>query len=130
MRTVTVPALWLVAALVLSGCAGAAAVPDGEADLVGEITAVTPAACGDVLGTVLVEAQPGVQGTAAMSFTVTADTVIGLDYVSLDEREIVESGFDALHVGAEVSAWSSGPIAESYPGQAEAAHLLFPDPGS
>lgn len=53
--------------------------------LVGEITAVTPAACGDVLGTVLVEAQPGVQGTAAVSFTVTADTVIGLDYVSLDE---------------------------------------------
>jgi hypothetical protein len=32
MRTVTVPALWLVAALALSGCAGAAAVPDGEAD--------------------------------------------------------------------------------------------------
>lgn len=65
----------------------------------------------DVLGTVLVEEQPGAQGDRKISFTVTAATVLGGEGIE---------GFDDLAAGQLVDAWTPGPCAESYPEQCTA----------
>ncbi len=65
----------------------------------------------DVLGTVLVEEQPGGQGDRKISFTVTTATVLGPDGIA---------AFDDLETGQAVDAWTPGPCAESYPEQCTA----------
>ncbi len=125
---------------------GGGTVPDRPAEITGTITAVAPLVpvtedctppdeldpdepisnddppvCTDedtdVLGTVLVEEQPGVQQGGKISFTVTTGTVLRGEGIA---------AFDDLAEGQEVDAWTPGPCAESYPEQcgAEAIRVL------
>jgi hypothetical protein len=59
----------------------------------------------DVLGSVLVEEQPGVQEGRKISFTLTSAT------------SLVGTTFDDLAKGQTVEAWTTGLCAESYPEQ-------------
>ena len=122
-----------------------ATVPDGPADITGTITAVSPfepitedctppeeldpngsvssddppvctPADNDVVGTVLVEEEPGVQEGNKVSFTVVTSTVL----VGSDGAPI---GFADLAEGQTVEAWSTGMCAESYPSQCEAVAI-------
>lgn len=68
----------------------------------------------DIVGSVLVEEQPGVQEGGKVSFTVTTATVLEGDGVD---------GFADLAVGDTVDAWTTGPCAESYPEQCGAEVL-------
>ena len=68
----------------------------------------------DVLGTVLIEAEPGVQHGDKLSLTITRATV-------LDGAGVTR--FADLEAGQKVRAWTTGPIAESYPGQGTARAL-------
>ena len=68
----------------------------------------------DVLGTVLIEAEPGVQQGDKLSLTVTSDTV-------LDGTGVTR--FADLETGQKVQGWTTGAIAESYPGQGTARAL-------
>src|SRR5687767_12420921 len=123
-----------------------ATVPDVPADVTGTITSVTPfepitedctppedldpdgsvsnedppvctPADNDMVGTVLVEEQPGVQAGIKISFTVTTTTALtGSDSAPLSE-------FADLAEGQTVEAWSTGICAESYPSQCEAVAI-------
>lgn len=94
--------------------------PPEDLDPDGAISSDDPPVCtpddSDVLGTVLVEATPGVQEGDKVSFTVTTATVLAGDGVL---------AFADLEVGDAVDAWTTGPCAESYPEQcgAEALHV-------
>lgn len=135
-------------------------VPDRPADLVGTITAVTPFEpedcvpneeadpdgatssedsrfapfCADpdsdVLGTVLVEADPDSPSGDKISFTVTEATLVGWIYTGTDDPELFESSFASLREGERVDAWHDGGVDESFPAQATAVALLTEDPGS
>jgi len=100
------------------------AAPDRAPDLEGEVTQVTTvsAVSGDVDGAVLVVAEPGVEGTAMISFSVTPATALlreggsGLEMLA-DLDDVVS--------GLRVRAWAvDGRVAESYPGQAEAEAIM------
>lgn len=123
-----------------------ATVPDTPADITGTITSVTPfepvtedctppedldpdgsvssedppvctPADNDMLGTVLVEEQPGTQEGGKISFAVTTQTALtGSDSAPLRE-------FADLAEGQTVEAWSTGICAESYPSQCEAVAI-------
>jgi hypothetical protein len=122
-----------------------ATVPDGPADITGTVTAVSPfepiiedctppedldpdgsvsnddppvctPADNDVVGTVLVEEQPGVQEGNKISFTVVTSTAL----VGSDGAPI---GFADLAEDQTVEAWSTGFCAESYPSQCEAVAI-------
>jgi hypothetical protein len=118
-------------------------VPDGPPDITGEITSVTPFVpitedctppedldpngsvssddppiCtpedNDVVGTVLVEAEPGVQSGDKISLTVTTSTVL---------TGTGTAAFADLAEGQQVEAWSTGVCAESYPLQCTAVAI-------
>jgi hypothetical protein len=118
-----------------TGGTAPAAVPDRAADLVGTVASVTPfvpvtedcvpaedgdpddpvsdqdppvctPADNDVVGTVLVEEQPGVQEGRKISYTITKATAFG----GVD-------GFADLADGQVADTWATGPCAESYPEQ-------------
>lgn len=92
--------------------------PAEDADPDGSVSSDDPPICtpedNDVVGTILVEEQPGVQEGDKISFTVTTSTVLaGSDRAPLDE-------FSDLAEGQTVEAWSTGMCAESYPSQCAA----------
>jgi len=123
-----------------------ASIPDTPADIVGTITSVTPfepitedctpaedldpdgsvssedppvctPADNDIVGTVLVEEQPGIEEGNKISFTVTTSTALtGSDTAPLGV-------FGDLAEGQTVEAWSTGMCAESYPSQCEAVAI-------
>ncbi len=100
-------------------------VPDEPPALVGVITEVTPfepvSEDDDVVGSVLVEEQPGVAEGRKISYTVTTETVIAGE---TGDGSSVE-GFDDLAPGQQVQSWVAGDVcAESYPEQCGAAALL------
>lgn len=117
-----------VVVLVPGGCGDgsqdartAAAAPERVPDLEGEVTSVA-AAAGDVDGSVLVEAEPGVAGTEKISFTVTSATALLREEGSGFETL---AGVDEVIAGQPVRAWAvDGRVAESYPGQAEAEAIV------
>jgi hypothetical protein len=89
--------------------------PADELDPDGTVSSDDPPVCtpadNDIVGTVLVEEQPGVQEGRKISFTVTSSTTLaGPDGTAL-------AGFDDLAEGQTVQAWSTGMCAESYPEQ-------------
>lgn len=129
---------------------GAGTVPDEPADLVGEITTVTPfepitedcvpaderdpdapvsdddpPVCtpedNNIVGTVLAEEQPGVQEGRKISYTVTSETAIS----GTGEDGSAVEGFDDLAVGQAVETWVAGDVcAESYPEQCGALAIV------
>ncbi|HEY8340849.1 MAG TPA: hypothetical protein VIK95_13350 [Egibacteraceae bacterium] len=150
MRVVVVAAV-LAGGLLVAGCGGAAGTspPDTPPDVTGTVTEWTPFTLvtddcvtppsdpdapvtsddppfctdpdDDTLGTVLVEEDPSQEvGDTKISFRITADTTILREVDGGHEP----AGFDDLARGAVVSAWSTGPIAESYPMQATAAAIV------
>jgi hypothetical protein len=95
--------------------------PAEDLDPDGSVSSEDPPICtppdNDVLGTVLVEEQPGVQEGRKISFTVTTSTVLtGADGAPLRE-------FADLAAGQTVDAWSPGICAESYPEQCSAVAI-------
>jgi hypothetical protein len=95
--------------------------PAEDVDPDGSVSSNDPPVCtppdNDVLGTVLVEEQPGVQDGRKISFTLTTSTVLtGDDGAPLGE-------FADLAVGQTVDGWSTGICAESYPEQCSAVAI-------
>ena len=92
--------------------------PAEDVDPNGSVSSDDPPICtpedNDVVGTILVEEQPGVQEGDKISFTVTSSTVL----VGSDTAPLV--AFDDLEEGQTVEAWSTGMCAESYPSQCSA----------
>lgn len=85
-------------------------IPADELDPGGAVSSDDPPVCtpedNDVVGTVLVEEQPGVQEGRKISYTATrATTFEGVD------------GFADLAEGQLADTWATGPCAESYPEQ-------------
>lgn len=89
--------------------------PPEDLDPDGSVSSDDPPVCTpadhDVVGTVLVEEQPGVQEGTKISFTVTTSTAL------------VDITFADLAEGDTVDAWSTGICAESYPSQCEAVAI-------
>jgi hypothetical protein len=73
----------------------------------------------DLLGTVLVEAQPGVWEGDKISLRVDAATVLRGDGPGEDPLS-----FGDLAEGDSVSVWVSGPVADSYPQQGRADAIV------
>jgi hypothetical protein len=100
--------------------------PGGRAlpspNIQGTITKVTPQQPpGETQGTVLVEENPSQpSGSAKIVFTVKNTTELLRRQGGADQR----IGFNELRLGQTVQAWSTGPVAESYPAQAQAATIL------
>lgn len=93
------------------------ALPERAAEVEGTLTSVTPGAPASVL----VEAEPGVQGGRKIVLAVDADVP-----VARQVGEAVEAvGTDDLAQGQRVQAWVDGPVAESYPEQGRAEALLI-----
>ena len=95
--------------------------PAEDVDPDGSVSSEDPPICtpadNDVLGTVLVEEEPGVPNGDKISFTVTTSTALtGTDGAPLQE-------FSDLAEGQTVEAWSTGFCAESYPSQCEAVAM-------
>jgi hypothetical protein len=95
--------------------------PPEDLDPDGSVSSDDPPICtpedNDVVGTVLVESQPGVPEGDKISFTVRTATVLrGADGSALD-------GLAALETGQVVEAWSTGMCAESYPEQCSAVAI-------
>lgn len=119
------------------GVAGPAEVPDRPVDITGEITSVNPfepvtedcvpadqldpdgvvssddppmctPADLDLLGTIVIEEQPGVQEGRKVSLSIIADTLLTGEGLS---------SFDDLAEGQTVEAWTGDICAESYPEQ-------------
>jgi beta-N-acetylhexosaminidase len=116
-------ALAVFAVLALGACGD----DDGEdlpenPDIRGTITSVTEDG-GDVLGTVLIE---GVieddTSYDKASVRVEDDTEI---FQEAEDGSLAEVTFAELHVGLQVEAWFTGPVAESYPVQAKAAKIVI-----
>lgn len=126
----TLPLLAL--ALVTSAvCATKVALPTREPEVRGVVTAVTPADAGETgserLGTLRVEANPAdSSGSAKWVLTITGNTIVLMRPGEMTEP----ASFQRLVIGQRVDAWVTGPVAESYPMQATASHLLVRDSGS
>lgn len=95
--------------------------PAEDLDPDGSVSSDDPPVCtsedNDIVGTVLVEEQPGVQEGNKISFGVTTSTALtGGDGAALDS-------FADLAEGQTVEAWSTGICAESYPSQCEAVAI-------
>jgi hypothetical protein len=73
----------------------------------------------DVLGTVLVEAQPGVWEGEKISLRVDSATVLRRGSPGEDPLS-----FGDLAEGDSVSVWVSGPVADSYPQQGRADAIV------
>ena len=94
--------------------------PDLEG-VVGEVTQGS-AVSGDTDGSVLVEAEPGVEGTDKITFTVTSATALLREEGS---GFVILTGLGDLVAGRRVRAWAlDGRVAESYPGQAQAEAIV------
>lgn len=95
--------------------------PPEDLDPDGSVSSDDPPICtpddNDVVGTVLVESQPGVQEGEKISFTVTTATVLS------DAEGSALGGLAALETGQAVEAWSTGMCAESYPEQCSAVAI-------
>ena len=95
--------------------------PPEDLDPDGSVSSDDPPVCtpadNDVVGTVLVEEQPGVQEGNKISFTVTTSTAL----TGTDEAPL--AAFADLAEGQTVEAWSTGMCAESYPSQCEAVAI-------
>jgi hypothetical protein len=85
-----------------------------------------PPVCTDpdnkTLGTVLVEAEPGVHGGDKYSLAVVDGTTQLLRYTASGGYERIT--FADLAKGQAVDVWIDGPVAESYPAQATAATIV------
>lgn len=114
------------AAWLALGCArggGDVSLPARAPDIVGTVTHVNRS--GERTVTIRVEERPAdVSGSAKASVRITEDTRVIRGGSIVSEREIRE--------GARVSAWFTGPVAESYPVQAsaEAVRIEAPAAGS
>lgn len=125
------------------GAAGRVAVPDEAPDIRGTITLVQPGdsivrqgggggperpvvcppECGGGPGmrAVLVEETPNDANAGDKSRVAVP---VEARVLSLAGGRVTEIGFDALRVGQRVTAWFSGPVAESYPTLSTAAVIL------
>ena len=143
-------AVVLLMTLFATACAGgggtdAATPPDGDPYITGEITSVAPfvpvtencvdptgadpddsvssddppfcSTGSEAAGTILVEERPDGNKASLQVTTVWRETTDGLE----------EASFADLEVGQTVSAWVSGPVAESFPVQATADAVVIKD---
>jgi len=106
----TLAILTLLAAALLTGCS--APTPSGDPAIRGTISSVSEGP--DGIAGILVEG-PIADGTTLdkAALSITDKTRI----LSASDEEV---GADALGVGMRVEVWVTGPVAESYPVQADA----------
>lgn len=131
MRAPATLPLLAVALAIGAACATKVALPTREPEVRGVVTAVTPADAGETgserLGTLRVEENPAdSSGSAKWVLTITGNTIVLMRPGEMTEP----ASFQRLVIGQRVDAWVTGPVAESYPMQATASHLLVRDSGS
>jgi hypothetical protein len=99
-------------------------VEPGDVDPDEPVSSDDPPICSDpdtdLLGTVLVEEQPGVWEGDKVALRVDTSTVLRRTGADGDEP----IGFDDLAEGDRVATWVSGPVADSYPQQGRADALV------
>lgn len=109
----------LVIALLAIACSPATTqeLPRTPASIIGQITSVNRA--GEKIGSIRVEEQPGDSAGSAKAVARIgqATPVFGLGGRTED--------FNALKVGQWVRVWFTGPVAESYPVQANASAVAI-----
>ncbi|MDH3735329.1 MAG: hypothetical protein OEU54_17490 [Gemmatimonadota bacterium] len=118
------------AGLWTAGCSNAFELPDREPAIAGEIVAVgepSPAPGSSILITVHVKETPTSGDPCGIIFRVTPDTNIGVRPVGGPPYPV---GLERLRVGAFLSAWDRGGVAESCPAQAEALAIELEDAGA
>ena len=116
-------------ALLALGCTTRIFMPDRPPDVTGVVTAVRaidPEApnAGEQLGTIRVEENPAdSSGSAKYDLRLTRETII-----IVSPGEVTNPGtFAQILTGQRVEAWITGPVAESYPAQATASHVVVRD---
>ena len=122
----TIAIVALAACLVLQGCRGAPGgpdaldvIPDDAASIIGDVTQVD-AGGGDVR--MLVEQIPTRSAGYGIAWVrVTPRAVI----VERDADGVRRTSSGALTVGLRVQVWFNGPVAESYPVQANAGTIVI-----
>ncbi len=110
--TLSVVVLSSCSALSLSPGVAQTGIPDGAPSICGVITILPP-------GGVLVEEDPATaSGSAKAMMRMQASTRVL-------HRNGSTASYSALAVGQTVSAWFDGPVAESYPLQADAGVVVL-----
>ena len=95
-----------------------------EPDLTGRVTDVQLVAAGNVVGTVLVEAEVESEEGGFLdkyALTVTGQTAL----LQRKNGEAQRVGFDALAAGQTAQVWFTGPLKESYPVQVDAKQIMI-----
>lgn len=112
-----------VAALA-AGCLHLGGGTKQEPDFTGRVTDVQSIAAGNVVGTVLAEAEVETkEGVSLDKYALTVTGQTALLQQKNGERQRV--GFDALAVGQTVQVWFTGPLKESYPVQVDAKQIVI-----
>lgn len=101
----------------------------GSPDIIGTITAMQPGSAGDAGGSISLEVRKTEPGAPSDQYviTLTSDTPI-YRQVSDEIGDISEVGFGALQAGQRAEVWLSGPVAESFPMQAQAEFVVISTP--
>ncbi|MFC2027372.1 DUF3221 domain-containing protein [Chloroflexota bacterium] len=92
-----------------------------EPDFIGDIIEVHSIGGNDVLGTILVEGTDVIQSSDKYVVTVKMETLI----LEQDGKIVNRISFADLESGQQVRIWFSGPVAESYPAQVDAAQIMM-----
>ncbi|NQT73750.1 MAG: DUF3221 domain-containing protein [Chloroflexi bacterium] len=92
-----------------------------EPDFIGIITEVNSIDGDDVLGTILVEGTDVIKSSDKYVVSIKSETFI----LEQDGKIIDPVSFENLESGQQVRIWFSGPVAESYPAQVDAAQVMM-----
>ena len=123
-RMTAVVGLLACVAVLAAGCLHLGGGTKQEPDFTGRVTSVQSVAAGNVVGTVLVEAEvEGAEGEFLEKYalTVTGQTAL----LQQKNGEPQRVGFDALAVGPTGQVWFAGPPKESYPVQVDAKQIVI-----
>jgi hypothetical protein len=111
-------------AVLTAGCVHLGGGTKQGPDFTGRVTDKQTVAAGNVVGTVMVEAE--VETEEGIFFDKYVLTVTG--QTALLQRKNGEAqrvGFDALAVGQTVQVWFTGPLKESYPVHVDAKQIVI-----
>lgn len=106
----------IVALIVIAGCSPSP--PSREPDMRGTITSVTRS--GET-GSLLLEEKPGDTGDAKASVSISASTTLFRTVAGASPEPIT---LEDVTEGMAADAWFTGPVAESYPVQAQGESVL------
>lgn len=120
-------ALALLLAVAAAGCGTEAektSISRGSADIIGTITAVRAGGGEDISGTFDLEVKKADGPADQYVITVGGDTPV-YRHAGEEIGDLEEVGFGRLQAGQKVEVWITGPVAESFPMQAQAEFIVI-----